>query len=270
MRRCDVTKGGLFSRRATLAALLGVALLAGCGPVAPGGENKLTGSKAYPTYRYRLTVEVATPQGVRSGSSVIEVRTARAGDLAIVSPRALSSSARGEAVAVDLPGGQILFALLRSDTNSEWAKGGFEQLAAVTPIKEAEKMDDEYGARSARVLLLKGPQVLPRQAPFAVSRGAKPTDPPTAYPMLVRFRDIADPKSVERVDPDALAKSFGPGTTLRSITVERTEDAVTTGIARRLPRADAKGFYNWDGQSNPSDPANTVLMTTDFMQGLRR
>src|SRR5207253_11489286 len=63
------------------------------------------------TYRYRMTVYVDTPAGPRSGSSVIEV---------VYSPPVLmghsQSDVRGEAVAVDLPGG-TLFALLRSPTD---------------------------------------------------------------------------------------------------------------------------------------------------------
>ena len=53
-------------------------------------------------------------------------------------------------------------------------------------------------------------------------------------PTIVRFRDIADPKSVEQVDPDDLAKSFGPGVKLKSLTVQMTDEPVTTGIEKRL------------------------------------
>jgi hypothetical protein len=52
--------------------------------------------------------------------------------------------------------------------------------------------------------------------------------------MLVRFRDLADPTSVERVEADNLAASFGPGVRLKRITVQTTRDAVTTGIQRKL------------------------------------
>ena len=54
------------------------------------------------------------------------------------------------------------------------------------------------------------------------------------YPMLVTFTDIDDPKSVQRVDPANLAASFGPGIRLKRITVEVTDDDVTTGIEKRL------------------------------------
>lgn len=44
----------------------------------------------------------------------------------------------------------------------------------------------------------------------------------SAYPMLVNFGDLADPASVEEVDPDNLAANFGEGVALRRITVEMT------------------------------------------------
>lgn len=72
-----------------------------------------------PDYRYRLTVEVETPEGLRTGSSVIEVmqRIVRPGSHP--SSWAIDRRIRGEAVAVDLPQGQTLFALLRSESDIE-------------------------------------------------------------------------------------------------------------------------------------------------------
>lgn len=66
------------------------------------------------SYRYRMAVEVDTPQGVRAGSAVIEVIQGEG--IAFPGPEAggVKARVRGEAVAVDLPGGQTLFALLRS------------------------------------------------------------------------------------------------------------------------------------------------------------
>lgn len=57
----------------------------------------------------------------------------------------------------------------------------------------------------------------------------------SAYPMLVTFSDLGDPASVERVDPDDLAASFGDGVRLKRVTVQMTDDPVTTGITTRLP-----------------------------------
>src|SRR3546814_12102512 len=65
------------------------------------------------TLRYRMTVEVETPTGVRSGSSVIETTITKG-------PRTgqgsgLTATMKGEAIAVDLGSGQTLFALLNGD-----------------------------------------------------------------------------------------------------------------------------------------------------------
>ena len=56
---------------------------------------------------------------------------------------------------------------------------------------------------------------------------------------MVRFRDPADPKSVEQVDPVDFAKTFGPGYRLKALTVQITNEPVTTGIEKR--------FFWWAG-----------------------
>lgn len=53
--------------------------------------------------------------------------------------------------------------------------------------------------------------------------------------MLVRFQDINDPRTIEKVDPDNLAASFGPGFRLRRITVQVTDAPTTIGILNRFP-----------------------------------
>ena len=67
-----------------------------------------------PNHRYRLTVEVETPEGLKTGSSVIQVEQSlgRAGGAPASSQ--IYRKVHGEAVAVDLPDGLTLFALLRS------------------------------------------------------------------------------------------------------------------------------------------------------------
>ena len=227
-----------IKRRKLILSIIAIACLplSACGPKDNSNETRETmgGGKIYPTYRYRLTVEVDTPEGLKTGSSVIEVATSKGNKFAIPSPGSLSYKVRGEAVTVDLGARGLMFALLRSDESSDWAAGAFEAMAPETTIKERMKSDDAYGDSRAAALLLKGPQVVPRwREPY---RSAT-KQPRSGYPMLVRFADIADPRTVAKVDPDALAASFGKGVTLRRITVERTEDAVTSGIEGRLPDA---------------------------------
>jgi len=174
-----------------------------------------------PDYRYRLTVEVETPGGIKAGSSVIEVQQTlvRAGS----SPanQAVERRVRGEAVAVDLPGGKTLFALLRSDNDIDWASRVFALLAPKRKQAFDDSLDD--------VLEVKGEQALPRMWPAVSTISER-----SAYPTLVTFTDLAKPESVAEVDPDDLAATFGEGVKLKRITVELADDPVTTGIENRL------------------------------------
>lgn len=208
--------GNGIARRAALGWFAGgaMALLGGCGLV-----------KSYKPFRYRLTVEVDTPQGLRTGSSVIEVTAGEVG----TTLGGASAQAKGEAVAVDIAPGQTLFVLLRSEASHGWAAG---IMSGVTPDPDDSSIpiDDRFGAKIEAVRANRKLNVVPRWfAPrFADQK------PVGGYPIMVRFRDVRDPKTVERVDPDNLAASFGQGVSLRRITVQITDDPVTTGIEKRL------------------------------------
>jgi len=69
--------------------------------------------------------------------------------------------------------------------------------------------------------------------------------PIESMPLLVRFRDPNDPKTVERVDPNDLAASFGAGVKLTRATVEITDDPLTTGIEKRLPWLAGEHSGSW-------------------------
>jgi hypothetical protein len=258
-----MTRRDMTFRSVAIIALL--ATTASCGS---GGNSNATretagGGKVYPTYRYRLTVEVETPEGLRSGSSVIEVATSKGSKYAIPSPGALSYKVCGEAVAVDLGARGALFALLRSDESADWAAGAFEAMAPSVSIEEQIKSDDEYGDRRARALALRGLQVVPRfREPLRPSN-----EPRSGYPMLVRFTDIADPKTVAKVNPDDLAMSFGKGVKLKRITVERTEDAVTTGIEKRFSWWTSFRDRHFDGTSTISQDLTTDALSASLSSG---
>jgi hypothetical protein len=121
----------------------------------------------------------------------------------------------GEAVAVDLPKGETLFVLLSSPIMVDWAAGAL----ADTGIQ-----GQDGSAKGADTL----PHPVPRQRKLA-------SDTIDNYPFFVRFRDRRDPTTVEQVDPDNLAASFGEGTRLKALTVQMTADSVTTGIVEKLP-----------------------------------
>jgi hypothetical protein len=186
----------------------------------------LDGSTTWPrTLRCRRVVVVDTPEGQRAGSNVVELKIHFPGGMTRALGYAVRAEGRGEATVVDLGPRGLLFATVASEQSL--ASGGVEFYAGCeAPFprerfsgKQAGSTDDEY------VEYLDN---LNRQKP----RG----DVPFKYlPMLVRFRDLSDPTSVERVDPSDLAASFGPGVKLDRMSIEITDAVATKGIEAVLP-----------------------------------
>jgi hypothetical protein len=181
------------SRLRFLALLVPAWLLAACG--------------SSESVRYKMTVEVDTPEGLKIGSAVRESTYETPPSLPAIGEDRGRITVKGEAVAVDLPNGQTLFALLSSATH-----------------------DVDYAARIPdRMMALGKGRVITRQ-PVTIW----PPAHPEGVPMLVRFVDIADPKTVEVIEPDALEKSFGPNYRLKRIEVQLTQEPITIGIGERL------------------------------------
>ena len=92
---------------------------------------------------------------------------------------------------------------------------------------------------------------------------------PAQLPDLVTFAEVNDPKSVIEVDPNDLQAALGVNITWNEITLESTDEAVTTGIAEKLPWLSA--YFNrnlrLDGSDlgTEKDLANT-LSWPDFDQ----
>ena len=116
-----------------------------------------TGCAPTVTYRYRLTIEVETPQGLRSGSSVIEttIRDTTGAVLSTPEARTISSKVRGEAVFVDLGEGRNVVAILALSGASDLAKA-FRYLlarwAALTRVFEDGRLalDNNAAERALR------------------------------------------------------------------------------------------------------------------------
>jgi hypothetical protein len=157
------------------------------------------------TVRYKMTVEVETPDGLKSGSAVREVKRIRGGIVLPDGPK-MQVRQHGEAVVVDLPGNQTLFALLSTNGDEPLAAFGNDGLKAAQKTRRVAELQPIAGRIESQ----------------------------NGYPLLVTFRDITDPKTVVRVDPDDLAASFGAGVRLKRITVQVTDAPVTTGIEKRL------------------------------------
>ncbi len=223
-------------------------VLAGCGLQA----------EPFPTYRYRLTVEVDTPEGLRTGSSVIEVETSQSSENTIPTPGKINHRLRGEAVAVDLGQRGVIFALLRSEREVDWAKYVMFLLAPVPPKDTEDRFADRYAAMLEMDQLIELPRHFPDQGHLK--------DRP-ARPMLVTFSDIENPGSVTKVDPDNLSEVLGDGVSLRRITVQMTDEPVTHKIDNRLSWLPDYYDRMLDGvRINNSNELANILSVADFQR----
>lgn len=208
------------------------------------------------TLRYRLTLEAEVNGKRLIGSGIVEVTYAKAAG--ILSPGEYGAHVRGEAVILDLGARGLLFALLRAGQDSR-SGPDYIVLRAFNLPGGALPRPAEDGIR--QVARLSGKVELPL----------------TSLPLLVRFRDVNDPLTVEKVDPLDLAASFGAGVRLTTATLEIVSsrsvpmswiepegEPITTGIVGRLPWL-VRIQSNIDGTfSTSSNRLSNVLHSGDF------
>ncbi|MBD0273412.1 MAG: hypothetical protein ICV73_15970 [Acetobacteraceae bacterium] len=166
-------------------------------------------------HHFRLTVEVDTPDGVRSGSSVVEVERKDVTWLPVPGPRH-EFRVRGEAVFVDLGSGRHVVAVLAHGENAEDVS---RIITLWVGAYGRYKWDEDVW--SGRTEL----------------QGTVELKPPL-IPTLVTFADPLDPETVRVVRPGEFERVFGPGFRFRRATLEVVPASVpvTSGaIEQRLP-----------------------------------
>jgi hypothetical protein len=184
------------------------------------------------TLRYRLTVVVDTPQGVRTGSSVVEVK----GALSPAFPGPEAGGARlhirGEATPVKLADGRYLFAVFAWQPEPRRI---FTMLT--TPFgDQLPPRSPDPSAFSKRMM-----EQFRALADAKGVRQVKPED----YPVIATFAEIANPYSI-RIAPARNISSILPGYRVRLMTVEITNAPISNKIMRILPwlRKRNLGFLN--------------------------
>ena len=189
-----------------------------------------------PTYSWnqKLAVNIATPSGDVSGAAIVAIRVTSNVKF-LPDAGGLHTSFQGEATMVDLGGGRYVFALLGSPPG----------LARAT---------------HAALLKAKDGQAGPFYAALRGLKGQPATVPASAYPTLVTFTDINDPKTVTKVDPGNIAASFGPRYDLKSITLEITDEPVTAGVVEKVLGwlNGLKGGYLQGGFMSGEGPLGTL------------
>ena len=193
-----------------------------------------------PGHKYRLTVEVETPTGVKSASHIFAVTPYRGynpgGD----------TRTSGDAMFVDLGETRNLVALL-THLDKKLDPDGIHYVALrAYPAATGKRVNFNDMSRQTGVVPVKGALI----------------------PVLVTFADPANPGSAKAVSPDDAEAVLGKGFRLRGIAVEVVPNGlwpvdfggalgepVTRGIAARLP---------WLNQAGSSDAAATALKAANL------
>jgi hypothetical protein len=186
---------------------------------------------AYPsgTWRYKMTVSVETPEGIKAGSAVREVY-ARAG-FRILGGTTSKVSVKGEAVVVDLGERGVLFALLSNAYGPDY---GFRVVSQAFPVPGRHPGTGIKSAQGIRY--------------YKSLKNEKVVLPISAYPTIVSFKDMNDPKSIEvilesvpagmpvhskfKIQTNRFEEFLGKGVRLKDITLEITEEPLTWGFIK--------------------------------------
>jgi hypothetical protein len=199
-------------------------------------------------YRYRLTMEVAAGDQVKSGSSVIQV--VHRPDLVPGRGFRYQSTFSGEAVFVDLGSHGNLFLTLEST-----GRFGPATLPMMAFLDDQRWWLVDQKTQFARLQDL-------------VKQRAKVALRPDQLLTLVTFKDINQPGSVVEVDPRDVQAVLGPDVRLVAVTVEMTTDPVTKKLDQVLPwlPALAATGASLDGSNSlaASRPAASRLYAMSF------
>ncbi len=216
-------------------------------------------SKKTYSWRYKMTVEIETPEGIKTGSSVREV-TILFMPTGNTHPKDRKYnnyiSMKGEAVVVDLGERGTVFAILSG------------------PL-----LGVDYGKRIPFY-------VFPHDPPGGTIEGAKYYSElkgkkvlePTYYPMFVTFTDLDDPKSVVSllryksndsyprkytIEENYFEKYFGQGVKLKSVTLEMTDEEVIWKIKPYLQWLHE--FYNKRLDGNRYGSSDAIYKTANAL-----
>jgi hypothetical protein len=193
-----------------------------------------------PGHKYRLTVEVETPEGVKSASGIMAVHPDRSYS------RGGRTRTKGDAVFVDLGGGKNLVALL-AHVDKPVDLDGMNYVALRAYNAAGRKVSFNEMSRMTGAVPVQGALI----------------------PVLVTFVDSADPRTARAVPPDQLEAALGRGFHLHGISAEVVPNGlwpldfggllgepVTRGIETRLP---------WLSAAN--DAAGKALQTAGLQGG---
>ncbi|MGB4057774.1 MAG: hypothetical protein WBK77_06795 [Alphaproteobacteria bacterium] len=233
----------------TWAKILGVVAVLAVGVAVAAEVTTVTGINGIKfrlseaSWRYKMTVNVETPEGIKTGSAVREV-TVKLVEPEIQGLYQTRTFVKGEAIAVDLGHRGILFAIMDTDGSYQVVFDAFPG-----PSGFSKEGLEHYGHLA----------------------GSKIISDPKKYPeyaQLVTFSDLNNPLTVKGVHPENLSSAFGEGVAIKDMVIEMTGEPITEKIKKWLPWLSTnKGGY-LDGQFAGGGPElSNILHGGNFKQG---
>ncbi len=196
------------------------------------------------TIRYKMIVEVDTPEGIKTASAVREATRHREPSILPEQGGTTYNITKGEAVVVDLKRSGIFFVLLGGERE---AKAVFQSLSR----------DKKQPHQSIKLSL-------------------------PDYPRFIRFQDLNNPSTIESIShhnnknmPNgyggnalALQSVFGSDFSLLSISIHETDESDKSVVATYLPwfteRALLPGAIGGTPETPFKDPTNTWVTAAEI------
>lgn len=181
------------------------------------------------TWQYKITVNVETPDGVKSGSAIRQLSHSASSLYIDLPDVGRTPKGKGEAVVIDLGSKGTLFGLVSTDM--------YRELYETFPFRGGKETGDDIRYYNSLPVGKKG--ALPR----------------IEYPRFVMFKDINDPTSVDVLNPDNFAETLGNGYAIEIIEIEITDKSVMWTIGKILPWLNGlNGSYLHGGSTSKSSP----------------
>lgn len=203
--------------------------------------TELTTPEVY-SWRYKIAIEVETPEGIKSGSAVRELRALKNNQELLPQVPPFNFEVVGEAIIIDLGERGKLFGLVgwRADLLGSFADVFEPHPRSFQSITTSLNHDVDLEPGTSR--------------PF------------DREIWFVAFRDIEDPQSILTIEPEAFNEFFGDGVKLKSKTITIVDEPVSFGaVEDALSWIEYKrmGIGKWD----PSRPDQAKYLTkNDLIQ----
>lgn len=170
-------------------------------------------SEEMPRYRYKMTVQISTPYGIREGSSVLEKRAQRRASFPGPEHGGVFGYVVGEAVRIDLGGGRAAYALL-----AEGDSNGGNDIVQNAIIRQKTLGNIKYNKIDYPTISSK-----------ISSTNYKISLEEEFYPLTIIFLDEKNPYTMENL------KNNTHGYKVTNVIIESTKEKITHKIENNIP-----------------------------------